>query len=125
MNLAKEGLMRKKKLKIGGYYCLLFFHHGKREFAILRVDNILGDLMLEGPVLTEKNGILPSISNLVETLLTVETDFLHPGTPLNKKRAREFFCQGITGECDRITMEVFKNGFTEMNPVHASQINAF
>jgi hypothetical protein len=117
--------MRKKKLKKGSYYCLLFFHKGSREFAILRVDNILGDLMLEGPVLTEKNGILPSVTNLVETALTVDTSFIDSGTPLKKNRSHEFFCQGITGVCDRCTLEVFKNGFKEMNPVHAALIDGF
>lgn len=115
----------KSRYKKGGYYSLLFFHQGRREFAIFRLDEIRDDQILEGPVLTERNGVVPSVNDLTEKPFTSQTRFLKPDVQHQENKTRKFFCQGILSECDPVIREVWKNGFKEMNPKHTLAIDSF
>jgi len=118
--------MRKTRFKKGGYYSLLFFHQGRREFAIFRLDEIRDDdQIIDGPVLTQKNGVIPRISTLVAKPLTSQTRFLKREVESETDGNQKFFCQGILSTCNQVMLEVLKKGFQEMNPKHAEVIKNF
>jgi len=116
--------MDKIRLEKGCYYSLLFFHRGRREFAILKFEGFREDQRIDGPVLTEKNGVLPSIAMIQGPILTANKCLIdHESQP--PKNSSEFCCLGILSECNSTILAVWKTGFKEMNPAHAPAIDAF